>query len=151
MKNYLREEGDGVETVKVYLSGSMMNSSWEEQTRWRRQIRDAILCCDCSKNVHIFDPTQYYNYEEKLHKSEREVMEFELNALRKSDLVIVNLKNSNSIGTAIELAIAKELRIPVIAFGIEDKEIHSWILECCTRVCDSMGELMVHIVDFYLN
>ena len=153
MKGCLREEGDILENCRIYLSGSMMNSTWEEQTKWRRQIRDAIKFgdYDYSKKPIYFDPTQYFNYEEKLHKSEREVMEFELNALRKSDLIIVNLKNPSSIGTAMELAIAKELRIPVIAYGVGDNDIHPWILETCTRVCDDMGEMVQYIVDFYLN
>ena len=142
-----------MENVRIYLSGAMMGTSWEEQTKWRRQIQDAIRFgdYDYEKKPSFFDPTQYFNYEEKLHKSEREIFEFELDALRKSDLVIVNLRNSGSIGTAMELAIAKELRIPVVAFGVGDNEVHPWILECCTRVCDSMGELVQYIVDFYLN
>ena len=142
-----------MENVRIYLSGAMMGTSWEEQTKWRRQIQDAIRFgdYDYEKKPSFFDPTQYFNYEEKLHKSEREVMEFELDALRKSDLVVVNLKHQNSVGTTMELAIAKELRIPVVAFGIGDNEVHPWILECCTRVCDSMGELVQYIVDFYLN
>ena len=145
--------GDSMETCRMYLSGGMSGISWEEQTKWRRQIQNAIRFgdYDYEKKPSFFDPTQYFNYEEKLHKTEREIMEFELNALRKSDVIIVNLTHANSIGTAMELMLAKELRIPVIAFGVADNEVHPWLLECCTRVCDSMGELVQYIVDFYLN
>ena len=142
-----------MEICRIYLSGGMSLLSWEEQAKWRRQIQNTIRFgdYDYSKKPIYFDPTQYYNYEEKLHKSEKEVMEFELSALRKSDLVIVNFNEPRSIGTAIELAIAKELRIPIIGLNKDKKEIHPWLLECTTRMCDDMEELIQHIVDFYLN
>ena len=142
-----------MENCHIYLSGAMSGISWEEQAKWRRQIQNTIRFgdYDCSKKPIYFDPTQYYNYEEKLHKSEKEVMEFELSALRKSDLVIVNFNEPRSIGTAIELAIAKELRIPIIGLNKDKKEIHPWLLECTTRMCDDMEELIQYIIDFYLN
>ena len=139
---------------KIYLSGAMSGISWEEQTKWRQQIKNAIKFGDYNyeKSVTFFDPTQYYNFEEKHQKSEKEVMEFDLYHLRNSDLVVVNLSNNGdkSIGTSMELMLAKELRIPVIAFG-GDKETHPWILETCSRMCNNMRGCVEHIVDFYLN
>ena len=142
-----------METVRIYLSGAMSNISWEEQTKWRRQIQNTIRFgdYDYSKKPVYFDPPQYYNFEETLYKSEREVMEFELSALRKSDLVIVNFNEPKSIGTAMEAMLAKELRIPIIGLNKDKKEIHPWLLECTTRMCDNMEELISHIVEFYLN
>lgn len=143
-----------MQNFKIYLSGSMSNSTWEEQTKWRRQFQNAIKFgdYDYEKKVTFFDPTQYYNFEEKKHKSEKEIMEFDLYNLRNSDLVLVNLGNNGdkSIGTSMELMLAKELHVPVIAFG-GGKETHPWILESCTRICDSLRETVEHIVDFYLN
>lgn len=143
-----------METVKIYLSGAMSGLSFEEQSRWRKQIMNAIKFgdYDYEKKATFFDPTQYYNFEEKKHKSEREIMEFDLYNLRNSDLVIVNLGNNGdkSIGTSMELILAKEMRIPVIAFG-GDKETHPWILETCTRMCYDIREAVSHIVEFYLN
>ena len=142
-----------MESVKIYLSGGMMALSFEEQSKWRSQIIDAIKYggYDCERRAIFFNPMNYYNFEEERHRSEREVMEFELNSIRKSDLVIVNFNDPKSIGTAIELAIAKECRIPVIGFGVNGKEIHPWLLECCTRVCDNLRETVEHTVTFYLN
>ena len=51
----------------------------------------------------------------------------------------------------MELMLAKELKIPIIGLNKEQKEIHPWLLECCTRMCDDMRELVSHIVDFYLK
>lgn len=139
---------------KIYLSGAMSGISWEEQTKWRRQFQNAIKFGDYNyeKKVIFFDPTQFYNFEEKHQKSEREVMEFDLYNLRNSNLVIVNLGNNGdkSIGTSMELMLAKELRIPVIAFN-GNKKTHPWILETCSRTCDNIKEAVEYTVEFYLN
>lgn len=141
-----------METVKIYLSGAMGSLSYEEQSKWRRQIQDSVKYeYDCDKSPLFFNPVDYYNFLEKYCKSDREVMEFDLYNLRNSDLVIVNFNDEKSIGTAMELILAKEHNIPVIAFGANGKDIHPWLLECCNRVCDSMREVVSHVVEFYLN
>ena len=142
-----------IETVKIYLSGGMSSLNFEEQSKWRKQVQDAIKFgdYDCEKKAAFFNPVNYYNFQEMRHRTEREIMEFDLNGLRNSDLVIVNFNDEKSIGTAMELMLAKERNIPVIAFGANGKEIHPWLLECCTRVCDDIREVVEHTVDFYLN
>lgn len=141
-----------METVKIYLSGSMSGISFEEQSKWRNNIMDEIKYNrECEKTVHFFNPVRYYNFEESQHNSEREIMEFDLYNLRNSDLVVVNFNNPSSIGTAMELMLAKEYHIPVIAFGANGKYVHPWLLETCTRICKDMRETVEHVVDFYLN
>lgn len=142
-----------METVKIYLSGSMSGVSWEEQTKWRKQVMDAIKYngYDYEKKPVFFDPTRFYNFEEKQQKSEREVMEFDLYNLRNSDLVIVNVNNQWSLGTMSELILAKEYRIPVIGWNSSGEELHPWLVECITRMCDSLREAVEHTVGFYLN
>lgn len=131
----------------------MGNLSFEEQSKWRKNISEAIKTegTDSEKKASIFNPVNYYNFEINSHKSEKEIMEFDLYNLRNSNLVIVNFNDEKSIGTAMELMLAKEYNIPVIAFGAGDKQIHPWLTECCTRVCDSMREVVDHIIQFYLN
>ena len=142
-----------MEIVKIYLSGGMSGLSFEEQSKWRKQFCDAIKYgeYDCEKTPHFFDPTKYYNFEENRHKSEYEIMAFDLNALRNSDLVVVNFNQPSSIGTAMELMLAKELNIPIIGLDKDKKEIHPWLESSCTRMCNDMRELVEHIVEFYLN
>jgi nucleoside 2-deoxyribosyltransferase len=131
----------------------MSGLSFEEQTKWRRRFQDAIKYggFDLNKNPIFFDPTMYYSLFEKQHKSEREVFEFDLNALRKSDLVIVNFNVPQSIGTAMELMLANELHIPIIGYNKNDFELHPWLECCCSRICDSFEELVTHVADFYLK
>lgn len=142
-----------METVKIYLSGGMGNLSFEEQSKWRSQIMNAIKFgdYDYEKKPLFFDPTQYYNFEEERHKSEREVMEFDLHNLRNSDLVIVNFNDPNSIGTAMELILAYEMKIPIIGLNKEQKNIHPWLECCCTRMCESLREAVEYVIEFYLN
>jgi nucleoside 2-deoxyribosyltransferase len=78
-------------------------------------------------------------------------MEFDLNALRHSDLVIVNFNDPKSLGTCAELAIAKELHIPVIGINKDKYDLHPWLVEFTTRMCDDIREAVSHVVDFYLN
>lgn len=142
-----------METVKIYLSGGMGNLSFEEQSKWRKQIIDAIKFgdYDYEKKPIFFNPVDYYNFEEVRHKSEKEIMEFDLNALRKSDLVIVNFNDPKSIGTAMELMLAKERNIPIIGYNPNDEALHPWLTECVTRMCDNIREIVEHTVEFYLN
>lgn len=142
-----------METVKMYLAGGMGSLSEEEQTKWRRQIRDAIMYgdFDYDKKPVFCDPTQYYSFFSREHKTEREIFEFDLYNVRKSDLIIVNFNDEKSIGTAMELAVAKENKIPIIGLNRDNRELHPWLIECCTRVCDNIRELVEHVVGFYLN
>lgn len=142
-----------METVKIYLSGGMGDLSFEEQSKWRKQVINAIkFNYECEKKPVFFNPVDYYNFTEVRYKSEREVMEFDLNALRNSDLVIVNFNDPKSLGTCAELAIAKELHIPVIGINKDnEQELHPWLIEFTTRMCYDIKEAVEHAVEFYLN
>ena len=53
----------------------------------------------------------------------------------------------------MELAVAREHRIPIIGVCVNDEyrnNLHPWQRECCTRLCESYEELIEHIVNFYL-
>ena len=141
-----------METVKIYLSGGMGSLSMEEQSKWRLQIIEEIkFNCDCEKKPIFFNPVDYYNFEEKRYKTEKEVVEFDLNALRHSDLVIVNFNDPKSLGTCAELAIAYEKHIPIIGINKSGVELHPWLVEFTTRMCDSVREAVDYTVDFFLN
>ena len=142
-----------MQQVNIYMAGGMTGISLEEQLKWRNKVRDAIKFgdYDLSKEPIFFSPPDYYSPETNEHKSEKEVMEFELSNLRKSDLVIVNFVNPQSIGTAMELMLAKENHIPVIGLNMNGKELHPWLIECCTRICNDMYEVVNHVIKFYLQ
>lgn len=142
-----------METCRIYLSGGMGSLDLEEQSKWRKQVINAILFGDYhwEKKPIFFNPVDYYNFTDVRYKSEREVVEFDLNALRHSDLVIVNFNDPKSLGTCAELAIAYEMRIPIIGINKDKHELHPWLVEFTTRMCDDIREAVSHVVDFYLN
>lgn len=142
-----------MEICRIYLSGGMGDLSFEEQTKWRSMVKNAISYenRDYEKKPVFFDPTCYYNFEEVKQKSEKEVMNFDLNALRKSDLVIVNFNDPKSIGTAMELMLARELHIPIVGINKDNIELHPWLEESCDRICDSVRECVDYVMEFHLN
>lgn len=143
-----------MENIRIYLSGGMTGLQISEQIGWRNRFRDAIniqFKDEISKKPIIFSPPNYYSPNTNYHKSEKEAMEYELAQLRKSDVVVVNFNKPDSIGTAMELILAKENKIPVIGLSSNEKNIHPWLVECCTRICNNFRELVEHIVNFYLN
>lgn len=143
-----------METVKIYLSGGMSSLDFEEQSKWRKQVMDAIKYnYSCKKKPIFFNPVEYFNFEDQppQYRSEREVMEFDLNGLRNSDLVIVNFNDPKSLGTCAELAIAYEMKIPIVGINKDKKELHPWLVEFTGRMCDDIREAVEYVVDFYLN
>jgi nucleoside 2-deoxyribosyltransferase len=142
-----------MQNYRVYLSGGMSGLNFKEQTKWRKQFKDAIKLENHwhNRNVSFFDPTEHYNFEYKEQKYEKEPFNYDLYQLRNSDLVIVNFNKPDSLGTAMELMLAYELRIPIIGLCEDDVELHPWLVECCTRICTDMNELINHVVNFYLN
>lgn len=137
--------------VKFYLAGGMSGLSYKEQMEWRDDIQFKIMDeADGSFAPYFFCPPNYYQPNGEFHRSEREVRNFNLDRLRCSDIVIVNFNVPNSIGTAQELAVAFEHRIPVIGLNENKNELHPWLYECCTRICETREELIEYICNFYL-
>lgn len=140
----------------VYLAGGMAGFSREEQGGWRAEVYDRLMNGDSyygyKYELDVFNPVIYYNYFEKQHKTEKEVLRYELDKLRKSDLLVVNFDTSeHSKGTMAEIAVAYEHRIPIIGLSSDWKNLHTWEIEMSTRICEDMDELIEHILLFYLT
>lgn len=143
--------------LSIYLAGAMSNcKSFEDMNTWRVEIKNMLTHMasyyDC--DVKVVNPVDYYNFNEKRHKSEKEVMQFDLSLVKKSDIVIVNLDGINtSIGTSMELYECYRSHIPVIAFGSDEEyeNIHPWIRECITRHESNMEDVATYIKEFYMT
>lgn len=140
---------------KIYLAGKMSGLSHEEMNFWRYYISNLIKkYADMSDyRVSIINPVDFYNFNEKRHKTEKEVMQYDLDHVRSSDVIIVNLDNVNtSVGTCIEIYEANRLNIPVLAFGCKNniETLHPWLTECIRRIDDSMEDLVNYFYEFYL-
>lgn len=135
--------------IKIYLAGGMGNLPFEESERWRKKITG--MFAEYTSKIQCINPNNYFNFLIKTHESEREVREFDLHKVRNSDLVIVNFNDEKSIGTAQELAVAYEYRIPVIGLNEDSKDLHPWLTECCNRVFHNYDELTSYIMDHYID
>lgn len=132
---------------KIYLCGAMgCYKDPNDYMKWRKTIND--LFCD---EAEIFDPSKYYNYEIKMHKTEKEIMIYDLYNLESSDVVILNLDNVNhSVGSIMEIITAKRLGIPIIAFG-DINDVHPWIKECIFRHEDSMKDAVIYLNEYFVH
>ena len=70
--------------------------------------------------------------------------------LRKSDLVIVNYNDKESLGTTSEVAIAYDRGIPIIALN-ESGELHPWMKCMPERIFNDIDKMLDYIEDFYLR
>lgn len=134
----------------IYLAGGMSNIPFSVADSWRNNISNRFTSYDSS--IQLINPNFYYNtLNPASYDSEREVREFDLYKVRNSDLIIVNFNDPNSIGTAQELAIAAEYRIPVIGLNERNLNLHPWLIECCNKIFKDMGRLVEYVYEYYLT
>lgn len=127
---------------------------FEESNAWRVELRNQLENICCNYRVKVINPNDYYSFlDDSTYDSQREIMEFDLGRVRNSDLVIVNFNDPNSIGTACELSVAYEKRIPVIGFceSGEGKELHPWLKNMCNKIFADWEDLILYILNYYLD
>ena len=127
--------------------------TFDEYSHWRDLITEYFEEYDSRlySYVYVINPSDYFNFEEKRHISEKEVMEFDLHKVRNSNLIIVNFNDPSSLGTQAELAVAYEHRIPIIGLNEKHVKLHPWQAEFCNRVFDDMDEMLDYVGKFYLD
>lgn len=145
----------------IYTIGKMKGLSVEDQLDWRYDIEHYVrdMCAIQgipNKNVTFIHPPDYYSYAEDNHKSEAELMEWELNQIAHCDIVIVNLDGiEESIGSHIELGVVNAVNmvtdrhIFVLGLGKMKDDIYPWIKESIFR-CENDAESMAKYIVKYL-
>ena len=142
--------------LSVYLAGGMGKfgkDEFDKANTWRVLTKQFLENNDCNVDVFVTNPNDYFSFadDKPMYKSQKEGMEFDLNRLRRSDLVIVNFNDMYSLGTMAEIAIAYDRKIPVIGLDIDNQDLHPWEVEMCNRIFDNISELFEYIEDFYLR
>ena len=126
---------------------------FDESNEWRLDIKrrveensnNKLKCCNPNDHFNFLDD---YGY-----KTQREIMNFELHKIRNSNALIVNFNDPKSIGSACEMAVASENRIPIIGLceNGEENIIHPWLKEFCERIFTNREELVLYMFKHYIN
>ena len=146
-----------METLNIYLAGGMQKfgkKDFNESNYWRVHIEQELMKLDCGRQTRICNPNDYYSFYDNSprYSTMREVMEFDLNKVRNSDLIIVNFNDLKSLGTMAELAIAYEHRIPVLGLCTEESYsmLHPCQKEMSNRIFCDIDELIEYVVHYYV-
>ena len=102
-------------------------------------------------NIIAFNPVNHIEELNPYKMNEKQAMDYDLNMLRNSDLVIVNLNNPKSIGTACELTLAYEKRIPILGLNEDGQEIHPWVENFCSKIFDNWEAMITYFIEHYVN
>lgn len=145
-----------IENFKIYLAGGMQKygkESFKESNTWRGKCINEICKYDSIYKTLLTNPNDYFNFIDKVpaYKTQREVMEFNLNMVRNADLIIVNFNDVYSLGTMAEIATAYERRIPIIGLNENNQDLHPWQTEMCNRIFDDIYEMLDYVKNFYLS
>lgn len=145
-----------MKTLTIYEAGKMSGLNLQQMLTWRIELTKELedVAEIIGVKVNAVNPVNYFNFVQKRHQTESEIMKFDLSKVKQSDIVIVNMDGLNtSIGTCIELYEAYKREIPVLAFGSNKlyEELHPWIQCCITRHDETYKETVNYIKDFYMT
>lgn len=136
----------------IYTSGATKNIDPEISYGWRKAVKEEFTEFSIYNNkysVEVFIPEDYFNYETCLPNTEKQCKSYFLNKLINSQLILVNLNESDkSIGTAQELQKATDSEIPIIGFGTTN--IHPWLYDDCEVVFETLPKALEYIKNYYL-
>ena len=145
--------------MKIYLAGKMGGLTKEEMNGWRFLAQDYLnICSPFKSNDVCINPVSFYNSDNyiELKATGREIMDFDLTAIKNCDLLLVNLNHTDSMGTAIEMFYAHDiLKMPVISFAYTDnfEKSYVWVKECSTKNFsgeeNNLEEALEYINKFY--
>ena len=126
---------------------------FDESNEWRLDIKRRVEE-NSNNKVKCCNPNDHFNFlDDYGYKTQREIMNFELHKIRNSNALIVNFNDPKSIGSACEMAVASENRIPIIGLceNGEENIIHPWLKEFCERIFTDREELILYMIRHYVN
>ena len=142
---------------KIYTCGKMSGIPFEKQMNWRQALEMLVKDkYDGYYKIKFIHPPLYFNYEHMMHKSEREILDWEMMQLHDCDIVIVNLEGINStVGSHMELGAVQGINrfgdkyIYVVGIG-DDNNLHPWIKETCNRIESNYSDAATYITEYLL-
>lgn len=149
-------------SYKIYTAGKMAGLSPCEQMEWRKKIETSVrhaaeIAGVPQAEIKFIHPPQFYQYGETYYQTEKEVKNWDLNQVRNSDIVIVNLDTvETSIGTHYELGMVDAINsfgnkhIFVIGVGGKDISLHPWIEDTLHRREEKYEDAADYIANYLL-
>lgn len=142
---------------KIYTCGKMSGIPFEKQMQWRLALESFVKeRYDGSDVIKFVHPPLYFNYEQKMHKTEREILDWEMMQLYECDIVVVDFNGIDStIGSHMELGAVQGINrfsnkyIYVIGVG-EEQNLHPWIKKTCNRIENNYLDASRYIVEYLL-
>lgn len=124
---------------------------FDESNEWRVDLKQTFEEVSDGKVIFI-NLNDHFNFLDRTtYDSEREIMDYDLYRVRNSDLIITNFNDPKSIGSACEMAIAHEKRIPIIGLRENNEELHPWLTCFCNRIFTDREELKLYVIDHYIK
>lgn len=135
---------------KIYLCGKCTGITFEEMNRWREEMKEKATMLANSK---CFNPCDYFGKEwiEKDLSFQEKLLnrDFYISALKSCNIVVANFKDiETSVGSIWEIALANELKIPIMAFNVPNK-IHDWLEATISWKCDNLDDVIYYIGKYY--
>lgn len=133
---------------KIYLAGPITGLTWSEATEWRKELTNRFADESNTNKYQCLSPLRgkeylseeqniKHSYEEHQLSTAKMINSRDMFDVRRSDLLIVNLKNAKkvSIGTVLEIGAAYILNKPIITVMEEDNiHRHSMLNEQSTVI-----------------
>lgn len=132
-----------------YLCGGISNVPVQEAATWRMMI-EQLVKEESFGEIRVFNPLKIELVDDE-DRRDAVAMKYELDMLRKSDLVIVYFNDPASLGSMAEMAIAYEHRIPIIGINSRDKKLHPWQEEMCDYIFEDLMDFWEYIKINYLG
>lgn len=106
--------------MTIYLAGAMTGKTLEEMNKWRKDVTRAIeLSPDFRRMVRVINPVLYYSTADDPQKydDDKEYIRWEWREAENADVVISACDTkTNSIGTAVETALAFKKNVPIVLY-----------------------------------
>lgn len=125
----------------VYLSGPIMDEVEGTAREWRETAKKLL-----QERFRLLDPMRR-KFVDRQVDSANEIVEFDLQDVRNSDIVLVNY-NRASIGTSMEVFYAAHDQGKfVVAFSpLEYKDCSPWMARFCTKILPTLEDAVEYII-----
>jgi hypothetical protein len=136
---------------RIFLGGGIGDSSIEEHNGWRLKFESLIEDIDMKHKILVFNPVSHISEFSPFRMNYKQTIDYHLDMLRKSDLMIMNFNLPNSVSAACELGIAYERRIPILGLNKNDYDLHPWLKNMCEVVFTDWDWMINYFVEHYFN